>query len=146
VLVNNAGIAGAAPIDQYSPADWEKIVAVNLTGAFNGIQAVVPAMKKAGGGSIVDMSSIQGPDGAARFRRLGRDEVRRARADEGGGRRPREVRHPRQLGASRLHRHADDCARAAGHERRRAGTDGSSGGAHLPPRVRSAGGDRYSPR
>jgi hypothetical protein len=43
-------------------------------------------------------------------RRLRRDEVRRARADEGGGRRPREVRHPRQLGASRLHRHADDCA------------------------------------
>jgi NAD(P)-dependent dehydrogenase (short-subunit alcohol dehydrogenase family) len=28
VLVNNAGIAGAAPIDQYSPADWEKMVAV----------------------------------------------------------------------------------------------------------------------
>jgi NAD(P)-dependent dehydrogenase (short-subunit alcohol dehydrogenase family) len=60
VLVNNAGIAGAAPIDQYSLADWEKIVAVNLTVAFNGIQAVVPAMKKAGGGSIVDISSIQG--------------------------------------------------------------------------------------
>ena len=31
MLVNNAGIAGAAPIDQYSLADWEKIVAVNLT-------------------------------------------------------------------------------------------------------------------
>ena len=56
MLVNNAGIAGAAPIDQYPLADWEKIVAVNLTGAFNGIQAVVPAMKKAGGSSIVDIS------------------------------------------------------------------------------------------
>ena len=54
------GIAGAAPIDQNSVPDWEKIVAVNLTGAFNGIQAVVPAMKKAGAGSIVDISSIQG--------------------------------------------------------------------------------------
>ena len=60
VLVNNAGIAGAAPIDQNTLGDWEKIVAVNLTGAFNGIQAVVPAMKKAGGGSIVDISSAQG--------------------------------------------------------------------------------------
>ena len=60
VLVNNAGIAGAAPIDEYSPEDWDAIVAVNLTGVFNGIQAAVPAMKAAGGGSIVDMSSIEG--------------------------------------------------------------------------------------
>jgi 3alpha(or 20beta)-hydroxysteroid dehydrogenase len=60
VLVNNAGIAQAAPIDQYPRADWDKILAVNLTGVFNGIQAAVPAMKNAGGGSIVDMSSILG--------------------------------------------------------------------------------------
>ena len=38
VLVNNAGIANYGPIDQYSRADWDKIVAVNLTGVFNGIQ------------------------------------------------------------------------------------------------------------
>jgi 3alpha(or 20beta)-hydroxysteroid dehydrogenase len=60
VLVNNAGIAQAAPIDQYPRADWDRILAVNLTGAFNGIQAAVPAMKNAGGGSIVDISSILG--------------------------------------------------------------------------------------
>ena len=60
VLVNNAGIAGAAPIDQYSHADWDKIVAVNLTGVFNGIKAAVPAMKDAAGGSIVNISSIEG--------------------------------------------------------------------------------------
>lgn len=60
VLVNNAGIGGIAPIDEYSHADWDKIVAINLTGVFNGIHAAVPAMKDAGGGSIVDISSVEG--------------------------------------------------------------------------------------
>jgi 3alpha(or 20beta)-hydroxysteroid dehydrogenase len=60
VLVNNAGIAGGVPIDEYTQAGWEKIVAINLTGVFNGIQAGVPAMKSAGGGSIVNISSLAG--------------------------------------------------------------------------------------
>ncbi|MBV8221130.1 MAG: glucose 1-dehydrogenase, partial [Solirubrobacterales bacterium] len=60
VLVNNAGIAGGVPIDQYSHADWDKIVAINLTGVFNGIQAAVPAMRNVGGGSIVNISSLAG--------------------------------------------------------------------------------------
>ena len=59
-LVNNAGIAGAAPVDRYPRDDWDRVLAVNLTGVFNGIQAVVPAMKEAGGGSIVNISSIEG--------------------------------------------------------------------------------------
>jgi 3alpha(or 20beta)-hydroxysteroid dehydrogenase len=59
-LVNNAGIAGAGPIDRYPRDDWDRVVAVNLTGVFNGIQAVVPAMKEAGSGSIVNISSIEG--------------------------------------------------------------------------------------
>jgi 3alpha(or 20beta)-hydroxysteroid dehydrogenase len=60
VVVNNAGIAGGVPIDQYTQADWDKIVAINLTGVFNGIRAGVPAMKSAGGGSIVNISSLAG--------------------------------------------------------------------------------------
>jgi 3alpha(or 20beta)-hydroxysteroid dehydrogenase len=60
VLVNNAGIAGGVPVDQYSHGDWDKIVAINLTGVFNGLQAAVPAMKNAGGGSIINMSSLAG--------------------------------------------------------------------------------------
>ncbi len=60
VLVNNAGISIPGPIDAYNHADWDKMLAINLTGVFNGIQAVVPALKKAGGGSIVDISSIAG--------------------------------------------------------------------------------------
>jgi 3alpha(or 20beta)-hydroxysteroid dehydrogenase len=60
VLVNNAGIAGGVPIEEYTQAEWDKIVAINLTGPFNGIRAAVPAMKRVGGGSIVNISSLAG--------------------------------------------------------------------------------------
>ena len=65
VLVNNAGIANYGPIGQYSRADWDRIVAINLTGVFNGITAAIPALKAAGGGSIVNMSSLAGLRGEA---------------------------------------------------------------------------------
>lgn len=65
VLVNNAGIAGYAPIDRYSGAEWDRIIAINLTGVFNGIKAAIPALKDAGGGSIVNMSSLAGLRGEA---------------------------------------------------------------------------------
>ena len=65
VLVNNAGISNYGPIDQYSRADWDRIIAINLTGVFNGIKAAIPALKAAGGGSIVNMSSLAGLRGEA---------------------------------------------------------------------------------
>jgi 3alpha(or 20beta)-hydroxysteroid dehydrogenase len=65
VLVNNAGIATYGPIDTYSQADWDATIAVDLTGVFHGIQAAVPAIKQAGGGSIVNVSSIAGLWGVA---------------------------------------------------------------------------------
>jgi 3alpha(or 20beta)-hydroxysteroid dehydrogenase len=60
VLVNNAGIANFGPIDEYSHADWEQVIAVNLTGTFNGIKAALPALKQAKGGSIINISSTAG--------------------------------------------------------------------------------------
>ena len=66
VLVNNAGIAGTfAPIEQYSNAVWDKIIAVNLTGVFNGIKAATAALRSARNGSIVNMSSMAGMRGDA---------------------------------------------------------------------------------
>ena len=62
-LVNNAGIAGLGPIDAYPRDAWDRIIAVNLTGVFNGIQAAVPALQQAGGGSIVNVSSVAGLQG-----------------------------------------------------------------------------------
>ena len=62
-LVNNAGIASLGSIEDYPLAAWDRIVAVDLTGVFNGIQAAVPALKRAGGGSIVNVSSVAGLQG-----------------------------------------------------------------------------------
>ena len=60
VLVNNAGIGGGSPIESTTLADWERIMAVNSTGVFLGTRAVIPAMRRAGGGSIVNISSQLG--------------------------------------------------------------------------------------
>ena len=60
VLVNNAGIARFGSVAAHSSADWDDILAINLTGVFNGIQAAVPALRQSGGGSIVNLSSIAG--------------------------------------------------------------------------------------
>ncbi|MEN4446357.1 SDR family NAD(P)-dependent oxidoreductase [Mycobacterium sp. SM3041] len=58
ILVNNAGINLPVAIEEMAPATWDRVLSVNLTGHFNGIQAVVPAMRHAGGGSIVNTASI----------------------------------------------------------------------------------------
>ena len=60
VLVNNAGIANYGPIEAYSRADWDRIIAINLTGVFNGIKAAIPELINSGRGSIVNVSSISG--------------------------------------------------------------------------------------
>jgi NAD(P)-dependent dehydrogenase (short-subunit alcohol dehydrogenase family) len=60
VLVNNAGIGGGNRVEDTTLADWERIMAVNSTGVFLGTRAVIPAMRRAGGGSIVNISSQLG--------------------------------------------------------------------------------------
>ena len=58
VLVNNAGNDTRHSIDDVTPEDWDRSLAVNLRHQFFVSQAVIPAMKKAGQGSIINMSSI----------------------------------------------------------------------------------------
>lgn len=65
VLVNNAGIANGAPIGEYDVDAWRTILDVNLTGTFLGIRAVSPIMAKAGSGSIINVSSVEGLRGSA---------------------------------------------------------------------------------
>ncbi|GAA4452254.1 glucose 1-dehydrogenase [Phytohabitans houttuyneae] len=60
VLVNNAGVLTLEPLDTISPATWRRVLDVNLTGMFLGIQAVTPSMRAAGGGAIVNVSSTAG--------------------------------------------------------------------------------------
>lgn len=66
VLVNNAGTATGGPFAEATLADWERVIAVNQTGVFLGMRAVIPALTVAGGGSIVNISSIDGMTGAPR--------------------------------------------------------------------------------
>jgi NAD(P)-dependent dehydrogenase (short-subunit alcohol dehydrogenase family) len=63
ILVNDAGISGSAVDDLFDAAAWERIMAVNSTGTFLGMKFAIPEMKKAGGGSIVNISSISGVTG-----------------------------------------------------------------------------------
>ena len=56
-LVNNAGILRRAMIEEMAQVDWDAVLAVNLTGVFNCCRAVLPGMKKAGGGVIINVSS-----------------------------------------------------------------------------------------
>ena len=61
VLVNNAGIAGpTAKVEDTGLAEWSQTIAVNLTGPFLCTRRAVPLLKAAGGGSIVNLSSIAG--------------------------------------------------------------------------------------
>jgi NAD(P)-dependent dehydrogenase (short-subunit alcohol dehydrogenase family) len=57
-LINNAGVAVFAPILDTADADWNRILAVNLTGAFLCTKAAVPLMRGHGGGAIVNITSI----------------------------------------------------------------------------------------
>jgi NAD(P)-dependent dehydrogenase (short-subunit alcohol dehydrogenase family) len=61
VLINNVGIAGpVAPIEETAIEDWQETIAVNLTSAFLAIRGTVPSMKRRGGGSILNIGSING--------------------------------------------------------------------------------------
>lgn len=64
VLVNNAGIVQVAPLKTADITRFQKVLDVNLTGAMRGIQAVIEPMVAAGGGSIINISSIEGMRGA----------------------------------------------------------------------------------
>jgi len=60
VLVNNAGISGTFDQDMLSTAAWDKLMDINAKGVFLGMKTAIPAMQRAGGGAIVNISSISG--------------------------------------------------------------------------------------
>ncbi|WP_413765567.1 SDR family NAD(P)-dependent oxidoreductase [Variovorax sp. Varisp41] len=63
-VVNSAGFAGPTmPLDAYDPATWRRIVDVNLVGTFNVCRAVVPHLRAAGAGRIVNIASLAGKEG-----------------------------------------------------------------------------------
>ncbi len=60
VLVNNAGVALAADVEHTSLEQWRWVMSINLDGVFLGTKVAIEAMKKTGGGSIINLSSIAG--------------------------------------------------------------------------------------
>jgi 3alpha(or 20beta)-hydroxysteroid dehydrogenase len=63
VLVNNAGIANFGPIGEYTYDQWDAMIAINLTGVFNGINESVSALKTFAPSSIINISSTAGMQG-----------------------------------------------------------------------------------
>ena len=64
VLVNNAGIVHVTSIEDETLTAWSRLLEVNLTGAFLGLQTMLPLLRAAGSASVINTSSIFGPSGA----------------------------------------------------------------------------------
>ena len=60
ILVNNAGVSQRGGVEETTSEAWDKVMDVNVKGVFLGTQAAIPEMRKAGGGSIINISSIYG--------------------------------------------------------------------------------------
>lgn len=64
ILVNSAGVAGNnAPLDEYDPDEWRRVVEINLNGTFYVNKVVIPSMKAHNYGRIVNISSVAGKEG-----------------------------------------------------------------------------------
>jgi len=64
-LFNNAGIGNLSPLHEWDPVEWNRLIAVNLTGVYLGFRAAIPHILASGGGSIVSTASISGTRPAA---------------------------------------------------------------------------------
>ena len=60
ILVNNAGIYRAHIVEETTAAEWDQVMNINAKGVFFGTKYAIPAMREAGGGSIVNISSVTG--------------------------------------------------------------------------------------
>ncbi len=60
ILINNAGIFPMEKVEDSTPESWDQVMDINAKGVFLGTKAAIPAMRQAGGGSIINLSSIAG--------------------------------------------------------------------------------------
>jgi NAD(P)-dependent dehydrogenase (short-subunit alcohol dehydrogenase family) len=63
ILVNNAGLLSTGPMEQTTGEEWDRLVAVNLTGVFNCVQAAIPAMRGRPGAAIINIASVSAEKG-----------------------------------------------------------------------------------
>jgi NAD(P)-dependent dehydrogenase (short-subunit alcohol dehydrogenase family) len=118
-LVNNAGVAVFKPMLDVTLEEWQRVLAVNLTGPFLMTQAVAPIMRDHGGGAIVNITSISGLRASTLRVAYGTSKAGLAHSHQTAGGRARRAWHPRQRGGPRPCRHRDGQGRAyARHPRR----------------------------
>jgi 3alpha(or 20beta)-hydroxysteroid dehydrogenase len=67
VLVNNAGVITTGGVVDEPLESWERVIAINQTGVFLGMKLAIPAMRRAGGGAIVNIASVLGVRGASDY-------------------------------------------------------------------------------
>ena len=60
ILVNNAGVVSRVPLEDLDIDEWDRVMGINSKGVFLGTKAAIPEMRRSGGGSIVNISSISG--------------------------------------------------------------------------------------
>ena len=60
ILVNNAGIQHTAPVEEFAPEMWEKVLKINLSAAFYTIHGCLPGMRARGWGRIINLASVHG--------------------------------------------------------------------------------------
>ena len=138
VLVNNAGVLAFASIAEMPLADFRRVLEVNAVGCWLGMKAVIDPMTKAGGGSIVNVSSIEGFTGAAGLSAYSASKFAVRGMTKVAARELAQVRHPGQLRPSRRGAHPDD-HRLGG--RPRAGPGRGVPEGHAAGPVRRAGRD-----
>ena len=109
-LINNAGIVSTVPFDEVTQAEWDKVIAINLTGVYTAISAVYPSMKANGYGRIVNVASVAAKRGGGL---LGTSAYaaskQRNRADKGGCQRRRTLWGCLQWCMPQLNNDTDDC-------------------------------------
>ena len=105
ILVNNAGVGIFADVAEMTPAQWSEIIDTNLTGVFNACHAAIPHLRRRGGGSIVNISSLCRHEPLRPRRRVLRVEGRTERVQRGADAGTAVRRHPRQLRDARLGGH-----------------------------------------
>ena len=103
ILVNNAGISGSSVGDADGLEGWQRLLAVNSTSVFLGTKLAAAEMAKAGGGSIVNISSIMGIVASEGTPRLSRFKGGCAQLYQSSGVPLRTSGSAGELGASRLH-------------------------------------------
>jgi 3alpha(or 20beta)-hydroxysteroid dehydrogenase len=128
VLVNNAGVLAVAPIAQLAYDEWRRVIDTNLTGAFLGMKTVHPSMRRAGGGAIVNVSSMAayiaiGQASAYTASKWGLRGLTKAAAIEFG---PDRIRvnslHPGMIKTPMIEGASDEATQAAGYPIPRFGT------------------------